>query len=105
MAYSAKANTGRNLDLLHGAGIHMALYFYAMFWVLRIKSVLIAVVHGHEMSKLKLNTHANAAVKDTKNSMFLTFCVCCCLYYLHKPLVASLLRQVNSGDWYSLLFT
>ena len=72
MAYLAKANPGRKLGLLRSAGTHLVLYFYAVLWVLWLKSVLIAVIHGHAIAKLKLNKRANAAVKDIKNPKF--FC-------------------------------
>ena len=35
---------GRKVVLLHGAGTRMASYFYAIFWLLRLKNVLVLTV-------------------------------------------------------------
>ena len=99
MTYLAKTNIGRKLDIVHGAGTHIVLYFYAVFQVLRLKCVSIVGVHGHEIVTLKLNEGIKAAVKDTKNPIFSVL-----LYYLFKAVPALLLRQVDPGNEYSLLY-
>ena len=40
MAQSSMANKGRKVGLLHGAGTRMALWFYAMMRVLRLRQAL-----------------------------------------------------------------
>ena len=42
---------GRKVILLRGAGTRMASYFYAIFWLLRLKDVLILTVNLEEVKK------------------------------------------------------
>ena len=61
---------GRKVVLLHGAGTRMASYFYAIYWLLRLKDVLILTVNSEEVKKLKITGRTMAAIKDIRNPNF-----------------------------------
>ena len=65
---------GRKVLLLRGAGTRMASYFYAMFRILRLKSVLGVTVSSDEVKKLSLTKRTQACIKDIKNEKFFRAC-------------------------------
>ena len=65
---------GRKVLLLRGAGTRMASYFYAMFRILRLKSVLGITVSSDEVKKLTLTRRTQACIKDIKNEKFFRAC-------------------------------
>jgi hypothetical protein len=60
MAQSAMANKGCMVNLLRGAGTHLALWFYAM--------ALVATIHQQKFVDLNLNDKVRAAVHDIKDN-------------------------------------
>ena len=69
LAYSNKT-FGRKLSLLRGSGNRMASFFYSMACFLRLKDVLISVVHSPEFAQLDLNARAKAVARDIQNPKF-----------------------------------
>ena len=67
MAQSALANNGCKVGLLWGAGTQMALWFYAMMRLLRLKQPLIATIHQQKFVDLNLNDTVRGAVQDIKD--------------------------------------
>ena len=67
MAQSALANKGRKVGLLMGAGTRMALWFYAMMRLLRLKQPLTATIHQQKFVHLNLNNSVRAAVQDVND--------------------------------------
>jgi hypothetical protein len=70
MAQSALANKGHKVGLLQGAGTQMALWFYAMMRLLRLKQLLTATIHQKKIVHLNLNDSVRAAVQDINNDKF-----------------------------------
>ncbi len=70
MAQSALANKGRKVGLLWGAGTRMALWFYAMMRLLRLKQPLTATIHQQKIVDLNLNDSVRSAVQDIKDDKF-----------------------------------
>ena len=62
MSQSALANGGRKVGLLRGAGTRMALWFYAMIRVLRLRQPLTATIHQQKFVDLNLNESAKAVI-------------------------------------------
>jgi hypothetical protein len=94
LAQSAMANNrGRKVGLLRGAGTQMALWFYAMMRLLRLKQALMATIHQQRFSDLTLNETVAMAVQDIKNpdfwklEVFVYYIACC----IPRPSFASLL--------------
>ena len=52
----------------------MASYFYAMFRILRLKSVLGVTVSSDEVKKLSLTKRTQACIKDIKNEKIFRAC-------------------------------
>ena len=69
LVYSNK-KFGRKLSLLRGSGNHMASFFYAMARLIRLKGVLISVVHSPEFAQPDLNARAKAVAQDIQNPKF-----------------------------------
>ncbi|KAL3769143.1 hypothetical protein ACHAWU_001211 [Discostella pseudostelligera] len=70
MAKSAVSNNGRQVGLIRGAGTRMALWFYAMMRLLRLKQPLKATIHQQQFLDLKLNSTTKAAVMDVQDDKF-----------------------------------
>jgi hypothetical protein len=70
MAQLSMANRGRKVGLLGGAGTRMALWFYAMMRVLRLKQALMATIHQQRFTDLTLNETVAMAVQDIENPDF-----------------------------------
>ncbi len=70
MAQSAMANKGRSVNLLRGAGIRMALWFYAMVHLLCLRQPLAATIHQQRFVDLNLNDSVIAAMHDIKDNKF-----------------------------------
>jgi hypothetical protein len=70
MAQSAMVNKGCLVNLLRGAGIQMALWFYAMVHLLRLQQPLAATIHQQRFVDLNLNDSVRAAVHDIKDDKF-----------------------------------
>jgi hypothetical protein len=70
MAQSAMASKGCTVNLLRGAGTQMALWFYAMVRLLRLRQPLAATIHQQRFVDLNLNNSVRAAVHDIKNDKF-----------------------------------
>jgi hypothetical protein len=70
MAQSAMANKGCSVNLLRGAGTRMALWFYAMVRLLRLRQTLAATIHQQRFVDLNLNDSVRAAVHDIKEDKF-----------------------------------
>jgi hypothetical protein len=70
MAQSALVNKGCKVGLLRGAGTRMALWFYAMMCILRLKQPLTATIHQQKFVHLNLNGSVRAAVQDINNDKF-----------------------------------
>ena len=52
MAQSALSNSGRAVGLLRGAGTRMALWFYAMIRLLRVRKALTTATINHPPTKV-----------------------------------------------------
>ena len=77
-------NKGRKVGLLRGAGTRMALLFYAMMRVLRLKQALMATIHQQRFVDLTVNETVAMAVQPCKTSRTLIFgsvCILCCVLY------------------------
>ena len=85
MAQSALANRGRKVGLLRGAGTRMALWFYAMMRLLRLKQALMATIHQQKFTDLQLNETVAMAVQDIENPDFWK-----CLYVLLRAVFPAL---------------
>jgi hypothetical protein len=70
MAQSAMANKGCLVNLLRGAGTRMALWFYAMVRLLRLRQPLAATTQQERFVDLDLNDSVRAAVHDIKDDKF-----------------------------------
>jgi hypothetical protein len=70
MAQSAMANKGCLVNLRRGAGTQMALWFYAMVRLLRLRQPLAATIHQQRFVDLNLNNSVRAAVHDIKDDKF-----------------------------------
>ena len=70
IAQTTKANGGRAIGLLRGAGTRFATWFYEMHRALRLEGALFATVHDPHFAKLdiiKTNNHVMLAVHDVKS--------------------------------------
>ena len=85
MAQSALANKGCMVNLLGGAGTQMALWFYAMVRLLRLRQPLAATIHQQRFVDLNLNNSVRAAVHDIKDYKFLK-----CIYLLLRAVFPAL---------------
>jgi hypothetical protein len=85
MAQSALANNGRKVGLLRGAGTRMALWFYAMLRLLRLKQPLRATIHQQKFVDLNHNDSVRAAVHDIKDDKFWK-----CIYLLLRAVFPAL---------------
>ena len=70
MAQLSMANKGCKVGLLQGAGTRMALWFYAMMRLLRLKQALMATIHQQRFTDLSLNETVAMAVQDSENKDF-----------------------------------
>ena len=70
MAQSALSNSGRAVGLLSGAGTRMALWFYAMIRLLRVRKALTATIHQQKFADLSVKENVHAAVRDITDEMF-----------------------------------
>jgi hypothetical protein len=77
MAQSALANKGHKVGLLQGAGTRMALWFYAMMRLLRLRQSLVGTIHQQIFVNLNFNNSVRAAVSDIKDNKFWK-----CIYFL-----------------------
>ena len=85
MARSALANNGHKVSLLRGAGTRMALWFYAMMRLLRLKQPLIATIHQQKFVDLNLNDTVRGAVQDIKDDTLWK-----CIYLLLRAVLPAL---------------
>ena len=85
LAQSAMANRGRKVGLLRGAGTRMALWFYAMMRLLRLKQALMATIHQQRFTDLTLNETVAMAVQDIENPDFWK-----CLYIILRAVFPAL---------------
>ena len=74
MAQSSLTNRGRAVGLLRGAGTRMALWFYAMMRMIRVRQPLTATIHQQKFVDLSLNETVGAAVRDIKDDKFWKCC-------------------------------
>ena len=74
LAQSSLTNGGRAVGLLRGAGTRMALWFYAMMRMLRVRQPLTATIHQQKFVDLSLNETVGAAVRDIKDDKFWKCC-------------------------------
>ena len=92
MAQTALSNSGRAVGLLRGAGTRIALWFYAMIRLLRVRKALTATIHQQKFADLSVKENVHAAVRDITNEMFwkrtYIHCLVCCF---SCPSFASLL--------------
>ena len=73
IAQTTKANGGRAVGLLRGAGTRFATWFYAIYRVLRLEGSLFATVHDPNFAKLdivKTNNRDMLAVHGVKSKSF-----------------------------------
>ena len=70
MAQPALSNSGRAVGLLCGAGTRMALWFYAMIRLLRVRKALTATIHQQKFVDLSVKENVHAAVRDITDAMF-----------------------------------
>ena len=70
MAQSALSNSGRAVGLLCGAGTQMALWFYAMIRLLRVRKALTATIHQQKFADLSVKENVAAAVCDITDDKF-----------------------------------
>ncbi len=70
MVQSALANKGHKVGLLRGAGTQMALWFYALMHLLRLRQPLVGTIHQQKFVDLNLNDSVRAAVHDIKEDKF-----------------------------------
>jgi hypothetical protein len=92
MAQSALANKGCKVGLLRGAGTRMAVWFYAMMHLLRLKQPLMATIYQQKFVYLNLNDSVRAAVQDINNNKFWK-----CIYFLLRA-VFPVLRLLHYCD-------
>ena len=85
MAQSSMANKGRKAALLRGAGTRMALWFYAMMRLLRLKQALMATIHQQRFTDLSLNETVAMAVQVIENKEFWK-----CLYIILRAVFPAL---------------
>ena len=85
MAQSSMANRGRKVGLLRGAGTRMALWFYAMMRLLRLKQALMATIHQQRFTDLTVNETVAMAVQDIENPDFWK-----CLYIILRAVFPAL---------------
>ena len=70
---TTKANKGKHIGLLRGAGTRFATIWYAMHCALRVKSALLSTIHNPHFATLsivKSNDRVRLAVLDIKNEGF-----------------------------------
>lgn len=70
---TTKANRGKPIGLLRGAGTRFATMWYAMHRALRLKSALLSTIHNPHFANLsivKSNDRVRLAVLDVKNEGF-----------------------------------
>jgi len=79
------ANKGRKVALLRGAGTRMALWFYAMMRLLRLRQALMATIHQQKFTDLLLNETVAMAVQDIENKDFWK-----CLYVILRAVFPAL---------------
>ena len=79
------ANKGRKVGLLRGAGTRMALWFYAMMRLLRLKQPLRATIHQQKFVALNLNDTVASAVQDIEDNDFWK-----CLYVILRAVFPAL---------------
>ena len=70
MAQPALSNIGRAVGLLRGAGTRMALWFYAMIRLLRVRKALNATIHQQKFTDLSVKENVAAAVRDITDEKF-----------------------------------
>ena len=73
IAHTTKANGGRAIGLLRGAGTMFATWFYAMHRALHLEGALLATVHDPHFAKLnivKTKNRVMLAVHDVKSKSF-----------------------------------
>ncbi len=70
MAQSAMGNKGCSVNLLRDAGTRMALWFYAMVRLLRLRQPLAATILQQRFVDLNLIDSVRAAVHDIKEDKF-----------------------------------
>ncbi len=85
MAQSAMANKGCSVNLLQGVGTQMALWFYAMVRLLRLRQPLAATIHQQRFVDLSLNNSVRATVHDIKDDKFWK-----CIYLLVHAVFSTL---------------
>jgi hypothetical protein len=85
MAQSAIAHKGCTVCLLQGTGIQMALWFYAMVRLLRLRQPLGATIHQQKIVDLNPNDSVKAAVHDIKDDKFWK-----CVYLLLRAVFPAL---------------
>jgi len=78
-------NKGRKVGLLRGSGTQMALWFYAMMRLLRLKQALMATIHQQRFSDLNNNETVAMAVQDIENPDFWK-----CLYIILRAVFPAL---------------
>jgi len=79
------ANKGRKVGLLRGAGTRMALWFYAMMRLLRLRQALMATIHQQKFTDLTLNETVAMAVQDIEIPDFWK-----CLYIILRAVFPAL---------------
>ena len=73
IAQTTKANGGRDIGLIRGAGTRFATWFYAMHRAVRLEGALLATVHDSHFANLdiiKTNNRVMLAVHDVKSKSF-----------------------------------
>jgi hypothetical protein len=85
MAQSTMVNEGHTANLLRGAGTQMALWFYAIVHLLRLRQPLAATIHQQKFVDLNLNNSVRAAVHDIKDDKFWK-----CIYVLLRAVFPAL---------------
>ncbi len=95
MAQSALANKGHKVGLLRGGGTQMALWFYAMMHLLRLRQPLVGTINQQKFVDLNLNNSVTAAVCDIKDDKFWK-----CIYILLHAMFPALrlLRYCNKSQ-------
>ena len=93
MAQSSMANKGRKVGLLRGAGTRMALWFYAMMCLLRLRQALMATIHQQKFTDLSLNEtvamgNGRARHREQRFLEVFVYYIACCI---PRPSFASLL--------------
>ena len=85
MAQSSMSNGGRGVGLLRGSGTRMALWFYAMIRMLRVRQPLTATIHQQKFVALSLNENVAAAVRDIGDDKFWK-----CIYIILRAIFPAL---------------